>query len=324
LRIVSLVPVAPTEPLYVIEKSYKSLKALETNGFTHSVYYIIDVDGSETNDKKLNELMAKGVKIISRKPRGKRAGAINDALDNIGECDYIAIFDVDSRPEKNFLKACLRAMEGENVFIVSSPRAVSNGSEKWLTRIVALEYEVIGYLYKKFSGGFLQFNGLIGLIRFDLLKKFRLNEERICEDVDFTTRMYLQGYRAELTSETLIREQAPVNIFDLISQRVRWYSGALEAIRYCWKFFKGPMPIRTKIQWIAAMVLPFIIIVFFPLNLLSPILTFKKTRKLGEALKLTCGLAIHTIILQVSALVAIFNLVSGKKIVWKPPERSKA
>lgn len=38
---------------------------------------------------------------------GRRAGAVEYALDRIDEPDYVALFDVDLRPDEDFLVECL-------------------------------------------------------------------------------------------------------------------------------------------------------------------------------------------------------------------------
>ena len=319
MRIASIVPVAESEPLHVIERSVRSLKAMDCQGFIHDIYYVVDV--SDKSDYRISRLKDLGVHVIARKSRGKRAGAINDALEAIGRYGYVAVFDVDSRPEKNFLRACLKRME-EDVFIVSTPRKITNEEETLVTRVVSLEYSIIGFLYRKFSGGFLQFNGLIGLLRYDLLRKFRLDESRTCEDVDFTTRMYLKGYRADFATESTVGEQAPRNLRDLISQRVRWYTGALEMLEYMRDMFKSHLSPEIRIQWLFAMVIPLVILIFLPLNFLSPLFTWKKTGKLIATIKLSAGLVFHTILLQLSAFLAVYSRMKGKKINWSPPERS--
>ncbi len=213
MRIASIIPVAESEPFHVIERSFRVLRSLDCSGFLHDIYYIVDV--YRDHDEKVSRLKELGANVITRKPRGKRAGAINDALATLKRYDFVAIFDVDSRPEKNFLKACLEKME-ENVFIVSTPRRITNPDETSVTKVVSLEYSIIGFLYRRFPEGFLQFNGLIGLVRYDLLRRFGLDESSICEDVDFTTRMYMRGYRARLTVDSIMGEQAPRTIRDFI------------------------------------------------------------------------------------------------------------
>jgi cellulose synthase/poly-beta-1,6-N-acetylglucosamine synthase-like glycosyltransferase len=169
---------------------------------------------------------------------------------------------------------------------------------------------------------FKQFNGLIGVLRADILFKHRLNEEAITEDADFATRMHSLGYRALLVDGIRIYEQSPISWSDLINQRKRWYYGGLQLWRY-WKLVKKSKNKKFILSWVMALTMTYVVIVLLPLMILSPVVisyySVKKHRKIS--LLTSAGLVVHVMLLQYSALSAIFKFLSGKGVEWKSMKR---
>ncbi len=189
MRVAVVVPVSPFEDAEIIRKSIEHLKSLDYANMDVKLVYVIDSSGDNDIRWKLAEEM--GVEVVRRNERrGKRAGAINDALSYLKSLnpDYIAIFDVDSRPEKNFVVECVRALEEcEECYIASTKRYVNNGINL-VSETVEAEYYLLNFLLRK--SRFKQFNGMIGVLRAEILMKHRLNEWAVAEDADFATRMH--------------------------------------------------------------------------------------------------------------------------------------
>ena len=147
-------------------------------------------------------------------------------LNVIEGADYIALFDVDSRPNIDFLTECVRALtEASNGVLASGCRFVTN-KENTLTKIVSIEYKFFCDIYRlgRWSGGFIQFNGLIGVSKAAFLRSTVFDERCACEDVDISQQIYLSGSSALLVNSK-VGEQAPTSIQDLYNQRVRWFRG---------------------------------------------------------------------------------------------------
>ncbi len=317
-RVAVIVPVSPFEPLEILINSAKHLLSLDYDDFEFKIVFVVDKNGpNDDRGKKLKEL---GIEVLERNTtRGKRAGAINDALDYLRDFkpDYIAIFDVDSRPERNFIVKCVEALKrDEKAYIASSRRYISNPIN-FVSQTVEAEYYLINFLLKKSK--FKQFNGLIGVLRADLLMKYRLNENAVTEDADFATRMHCLGYRAILVDGTKVYEQAPLSWGDLVAQRKRWYYGGLQL----WKYRKCVLATKNwgfMFSWISALTLTYAIIILLPFLILAPPLLIYKFRSFKKVL-VTFGLLIHTILLQYSAICAIAKYVKGRGIEWSPIKR---
>ncbi len=316
-KVAVVVPVSPYEPIDVLKKSASHLKSLDYDGMDFKIVYVVDRNGK--GDCRGRILRSMGVEVIERgTTRGKRAGAINDALRYLRDYnpDYIAIFDVDSRPERNFIVECVKALElDKRAYIASSKRYVYN-PVNLVSSAVETEYYLINFLLR--ISKFRQFNGLIGVLRADLLMKYGLNEDAITEDADFATRMHAMGYRAVLVKSTKIYEQAPISWRDLVSQRRRWYYGGLQLWRHL------PLVARSKdrgfkISWMLSLTLTYLILLFSPLLAIAPPLLIYKFGKGG--VKRFLGLIMHTLVLQYSALLAISGFLNGKGVTWDPLKR---
>ncbi len=317
MKVAILIPVSPFEPLETILKSVERIKSLDLESFKSKIIYVIDK--KNPNDERIERLKEIDVEIIIRdENRGKRAGAINDGLDFLKDFnpDYLVIFDVDSNPSRDFVKMCVRALEKDKKAYLASTRRYIYNPINLTSKAVWFEYRVLNFLLKRTR--FKQFNGLIGVLRFDKISRYKLREDFIAEDAEFATRMHCLGYRAILVDGKLL-EQAPMNWKDLFNQRCRWYYGGLQL----WKYFKDVLRTRDlgfMISWISSLTLTYVVSIFSPLLPLSiPYLIYKFGFR--EGLKGFVGLIIHTFILQSSAIYSIFTFLFKRGVEWKPVER---
>lgn len=317
-KVAVIVPVSPFEPLDILINSAKHLISLDYDNFEYKIVYV--VDKKNPNDERCEKLRELGVEVLKRETtRGKRAGAINDALDYLKDFrpNYIAIFDVDSRPERDFIVKCVRALEKDDkAYIASSRRYISN-PVNLVSQTVEAEYYLINLLLKK--SRFKQFNGLIGVLRAEFLMRYRLNEDAVTEDADFATRMHCLGYRAILVDGTKIYEQAPLSWRDLIGQRKRWYYGGLQLWKY-WRWVKSTKNWGFILSWFSALTVTYIIALLIPLLILAPPLLLYKFRSIKKIL-ITFGLLIHAILLQYSAICAIAKYIRRSGMEWSPIKR---
>ncbi|HXY88260.1 MAG TPA: glycosyltransferase family 2 protein [Candidatus Acidoferrales bacterium] len=323
MHVYTVVPVASFEHESVITKSIECLRELECDGFNHKVYYFIDTFLGDKRD--LHFTLPNNFKIILRdNSRGRRAGAINEFLHLINDVDYVAIFDVDSRPSKNFITECIKAFKKDDSAVLSSGCRFVTNKNNVITKIVSIEYSFFCDLYRLYqcSDGFLQFNGLIGVIQASFLKKERLSETSSCEDLDLTQRVYLAQHVAVL-AKTTVGEQAPTTIKDLYSQRVRWYRGSVESFaKYCIPMFKAPIPFSRKLSWFLSITVPFLGFLLAPIV----VLYLGKIKNLSDShlefVKIFFGSIGHTWLMTVCGMVAILKHSTSSKFEWGASIRS--
>jgi cellulose synthase/poly-beta-1,6-N-acetylglucosamine synthase-like glycosyltransferase len=319
-RITVIVSVSESEDSQVVLNSAQKIMALDYENLSAKIVYVIDVTTEQ--DERITVLKKAGLEVFSRQRRGKKAGALNDALRYLADFkpDYVAFFDVDSRPERNFIKECVHALENDAMaYIASSPRYISN-PVNLVSRTIQAEYHVLNFLLEQ--SAFKQFNGLIGLLRADLLYEHKLNEGAITEDADYATRMHAKGYKAILVRTTKMYEQAPVSWGDLLNQRKRWYYGGLQLWRY-WDVVKSSTNKRFILSWVMALTMTYCIILFLPIVISSPfILLFYSTKASPKtSLAVSAGLVLYLLILQYAALIALFNFIRGRSVAWQALKR---
>ncbi len=312
-----VIPVSPFEPLETVVRSVRNIGMLDLEGYDVRIVYV--VDRKNPKDERLSVLKELGVDVLVRfNGRGKRAGAINDGVKYLEDFNpkYLVIFDVDSIPSVDFVKNCVSALESdEKAYIASTKRYIYNPINL-PSKAVWIEYHVINYLLRK--TGFKQFNGLIGVLRYDLIRRYGLREDCIAEDADFATRMHCLGYRAILADGKLL-EQAPMSWRDLFNQRCRWYYGGLQL----WRYFKDVLRTRNLkfiTSWVSSLTLTYVVALFLPLTILAlPYLI----KRLGfrEALEGFIGLVVHILTLQTASLYSIGKFLIGKRVEWKPVKR---
>ncbi|MBE0516483.1 MAG: glycosyltransferase family 2 protein [Methanophagales archaeon] len=321
-RIAVIVSVSESEASQVVLKSAQKIRALDYENLSARIVYVIDV--TTEKDERSTLLKKEGIEVFSRQRRGKKAGALNDALRlrylADFKPDYVALFDVDSRPERNFIKACVHALENDpTAYIASSPRYISN-PVNLVSRTIQAEYHVLNFLLKE--SAFKQFNGLIGLLRADLLYQYKLNEDAITEDADYATRIHAKGYKATLVTTTALYEQSPTSWKDLLNQRKRWYYGGLQLWRY-WDEVKSSKNKKFILSWALALTMTYGILLLLPLVIAAPfiLLYYSSNASPKTSLAVSAGFVVYLLILQYAALIALFNFISGRGIEWQAMKR---
>jgi len=330
-----IIPVAIFEPLSIIRRSVDATRSLECGDMDVRIVYVLDLTSdNDVRLKFLEGLSTESVTVISRtNNRGRRAGAINNALESLESQgispEYIALFDVDSRPHPNFLIECVGALRSNECSIIaSSARFVTNEEESIVTRTIAAEYIFFSDVYRLFAkyDGFTHFNGLIGVLNAMLMSdnRFnRLNETGPCEDVEFTQNAYLSGLTGVFVPGTMVGEQAPCTISDLFNQRTRWLSGAYLGLRrHLQQFIPSKVTTTRKTAWFLTLSMPFVAFLMMPVVPLYGVRLWAK-HGLGSAAVQTIGLVGYLWLITLCGVVVLVKQMSGDMVEWKDSIRSE-
>ncbi|MDY6778218.1 MAG: glycosyltransferase family 2 protein [Candidatus Nanohaloarchaea archaeon] len=329
--IAAIIPVAPSEPLDVIERSVASLQALDIpEGYSFRAVYVIDTEDRE-NDERIPYLEEQDdtIAALVREPgHGRRAGAINSGLDSIETPEYIALLDVDSRPPETFLTQSLHAMQEEkDTVLVSGGRRIVNRDENFITKTAHAEFRLLSDLQFILDrkSGFCHFNGLIGLLDGAYLDEKRLDPSRTCEDVDFSERAYEDGKRVTMVPGMEIGEQAATNLRDLYSQKRRWVTGAIESLdRHFLMMMQSNVALRVKFLWTLSMISPFISFLISPFALLYSLRFLSREEDRLDTPVLTAGLFFYGWLVSIAGYDALYRYLTGEGVTWTVPERSAA
>ncbi len=323
MKICAVVPVSPYEPESLIKKSMECLKELNCKEYKFEVYYVIDTAKDDTRNFG-SKFPPNFRTILRNNSKGGRAGAINEFLNVINDADYVAIFDVDSRPSKDFIIECIKALNKNDSAVLSSGCRFVTNKNNVLTKIVSIEYGFFCDLYRLYhwADGFLQFNGVIGVIKASFLKKERFNETSSCEDLDLTQRIYLAQHVAIL-AKTTVGEQAPTTMKDLYNQRVRWLRGAVEGYRkFLFPMIRAPIPFSRKLFWFASLTTPFFAFLLSPLLIFYSGRVAKVSQNPIEFFEILFGLLAYLWFITLCGIIAIIRYITSRTPEWKSVTRS--
>jgi cellulose synthase/poly-beta-1,6-N-acetylglucosamine synthase-like glycosyltransferase len=204
---------------------------------------VLDDSTDETKDiiaNKCAEVAARGINIqhIHRTDRtGYKAGALDCAMDKV-EGEFIAIFDADFVPSKDFLLRTIPYFT-ENVGVVQTRWGHLNKSYSLLTELQAFGLNghfAIEQGGRNASGHYINFNGTAGVWRRATIDEAGgWEHDTITEDLDLSYRAQMKGWRFVYLEEVESPAELPITMSALKSQQHRWMKGGAEVFIKMWK-----------------------------------------------------------------------------------------
>ncbi len=226
----------------------------------------------------------KGIDITHvRRPErvGFKAGALEYGT-NICKGEFIAIFDADFAPEKDFLLKTIPGFDDDKVGVVQTRWAYVNEDYSMLTRLQAFalnghfRVEQVG---RNAGGHFINFNGTAGVWRKECIKDAGgWQSDTLTEDLDLSYRAQLKGWKFKYLEEVGAPSELPAEINALKGQQFRWTKGAAECtVKNLPKVINAKeVSFGTKFHAIFHLMNSFIFISVFMLAILSLPLVFVK------------------------------------------------
>lgn len=198
---------------------------------------VLDDSTDETKDLiavKVAEVAARGINIqhIHRVDRtGYKAGALDDAMDRV-EGEFIAIFDADFVPEKDFLLRTMPFFQDEKIGVVQTRWGHINKDYSLLTELQAFGLNghfAIEQGGRNSSGHFINFNGTGGVWRKTCIEDAGgWEHDTLTEDLDLSYRAQLKGWRFKYLENVVAPAELPITMSALKSQQHRWMKGGAE------------------------------------------------------------------------------------------------
>jgi cellulose synthase/poly-beta-1,6-N-acetylglucosamine synthase-like glycosyltransferase len=189
---------------------------------------------------------------IRRKNReGFKAGALKEGL-KIAKGEYIAIFDADFIPRKDFLRKTL-SFFGDNVGMVQTRWEHLNSDYSILTKAQALALDghfVIEQSVRNKAGFFINFNGTGGVWKKSCIEDAgNWHADTLTEDLDLSYRAQLNGWKFVFLKDFTSPAELPSEMSALKSQQFRWTKGAIETAKKILPLvWKSNVPMRVKLQ----------------------------------------------------------------------------
>jgi cellulose synthase/poly-beta-1,6-N-acetylglucosamine synthase-like glycosyltransferase len=304
--------------MYVVERLINAVCAIDYPKDKMEIQ-VLDDSTDETTSIVAKAVEAKknegfDISHIRRGSReGFKAGALKEGM-KIAKGEYIAIFDADFIPQKEFLKRTLSYFTDDKVGMVQTRWEHLNGDYSIITKAQALALDghfVIEQTVRNKSGFFINFNGTGGVWRKQCIEEAgNWHADTLTEDLDLSYRAQLIGWRFVFLKDFTSPAELPAEINALKNQQFRWTKGAVETAKKILPLvWKSKIPLRVKLQstfhLTNNLVFPFILLA----AILNVPLIFIKNSGSHEAY-----FAIMSLFVMASVSSFLFYLYSQKEI----------
>jgi cellulose synthase/poly-beta-1,6-N-acetylglucosamine synthase-like glycosyltransferase len=203
----------------------------------------------------VRRLAAQGVdvKYYHRADRtGYKAGALEAGL-TVARGEFIAIFDADFIPTRDFLGRLLPHFREARVGMVQARWGHINEDYSLLTKIQAILLDghfVLEHGGRNRGGRFFNFNGTAGIWRRTAIDDAGgWQHDTLTEDLDLSYRAQLRGWQFVFVPDLIAPAEVPVEMNAFKSQQHRWAKGSIQTCRKLLPtILRSKLPLGTKAE----------------------------------------------------------------------------
>jgi cellulose synthase/poly-beta-1,6-N-acetylglucosamine synthase-like glycosyltransferase len=225
---------------HVVERLIKAVVDIDYPKELHEIQ-VLDDSNDETKDivsALVNKYSARGfnIKHVVRDNRdGFKAGALNLGMEK-AEGEFLAIFDADFVPDKNFLYDTIPFFyERPKVAIVQTRWGHINRNYSLLTIAQSIGMDghfIIEQGARTWNGLYMNFNGTAGVWRREaIIDSGGWNFDTLTEDLDLSYRAQLKGWKTKFLFDVVAPSELPVDINAYKSQQHRWAKGSIQTAK---------------------------------------------------------------------------------------------
>jgi cellulose synthase/poly-beta-1,6-N-acetylglucosamine synthase-like glycosyltransferase len=246
--------------LYVMERLLNNITKIEYPKDKLEIQVLDDsTDESFENTKKhIAKLQGTGldIKHVLRDNRVNfKAGALKEGL-KIAKGEFIAIFDADFLPQKEWLKSTIPYFKDEKIGVVQTRWGHINRNYSLLTKIQAFALDAhftLEQVGRNSKGHFINFNGTAGVWRKAcIIDAGNWQGDTLTEDLDLSYRAQLKNWKFKYLVDVETPAELPVVISAARTQQFRWNKGGAENFRkMLWKVLNNKnASAKTKVHGI--------------------------------------------------------------------------
>jgi len=183
---------------------------------------------------------------------GYKAGALAEGL-KTAKGEFIAIFDADFTPPKDFLLRTIDHFTDPKVAMVQTRWTHINRHYSFLTEVEAILLDghfVLEHSGRARSGVFFNFNGTAGLWRRPAIDDAGgWQHDTLTEDTDLSYRAQLKGWKFVYLQDVECPAELPVEMTAFKTQQARWAKGLIQtAKKILPQVLKSDAPFHTKLE----------------------------------------------------------------------------
>jgi cellulose synthase/poly-beta-1,6-N-acetylglucosamine synthase-like glycosyltransferase len=185
--------------------------------------------------------------------RGYKAGALEAGLKE-ATGRFIAIFDADFVPTRDFLRRTLGYFEADpQVGMVQARWGHINQDYSLLTKIQSILLDahfVLEHGGRNRAGCFFNFNGTAGVWRREAIESAGgWQHDTLTEDLDLSYRAQLKGWRFVFLPDLVAPAEVPVEMNSFKSQQHRWAKGSIQTcLKLMPRILRSNQPVGVKAE----------------------------------------------------------------------------
>ena len=244
--------------LYVMERLLDNIALLEYPEGKLEIQVLDDStdESVEATAEHIKSLQKQGINIqhIRRSNRqGFKAGALKEGL-KIAKGEFIAIFDADFLPEKDWLLQTIPYFKNPDVGVVQTRWGHINRNYSTLTKVQAFALDAhftLEQVGRNSKGHFINFNGTAGIWRKQcIIDAGNWEGDTLTEDLDLSYRAQLKKWKFKYLENVETPAELPVIISAARSQQFRWNKGGAENFQKMAKrvIMSSGISFKTKIH----------------------------------------------------------------------------
>jgi cellulose synthase/poly-beta-1,6-N-acetylglucosamine synthase-like glycosyltransferase len=193
------------------------------------------------------------IEYIHREDRtGFKAGALSNGM-KTAKGEFVAIFDADFLPQKDFLKNTIHYFTDSKVCVVQTRWEHINRDNSLLTKSQAIFLDGhfgIEHVARNRSGRFMSFNGTGGIWRREAIEDAGgWHHDTLTEDLDLSYRAQLKGWKFVFLPQHISPAELPPEMAAFKAQQFRWTKGgAQNGLKLMPKVMMSKAPLKVKIE----------------------------------------------------------------------------
>ncbi|MGB3468155.1 MAG: cellulose synthase family protein, partial [Cyclobacteriaceae bacterium] len=225
--------------LYVIERLIEAIAKFDYPADKFEIQ-VLDDSTDETVEKiakKVAEVRDRGINITQvrrTKRTGFKAGALKYGT-TLAKGEFIAIFDADFIPEKDFLQKTIPYFANEKTGMVQTRWGHLNKDYSLITQMQAFGLDAhftVEQSGRNIADSFMNFNGTAGVWRKQCIEEAGgWQSDTLTEDLDLSYRAQLKGWKFKYLEDVISPAELPILMPAVKSQQYRWNKGAAETAR---------------------------------------------------------------------------------------------